>query len=325
MKRRHVVALPFGMALAGPRTVLAQPAQRVYRVGLVLPTSAGARSEAFLAGMKALGYTEGHNVKIEMRFADGQADRLPGLVAEVLQQKVDVLVVGSTIGARAAKNASSTIPIVFAGSSDPVAGGIVTNLARPEANITGFSLAFGDGFAGKWLELLKEVSPRVTQFAVLWSSSNPAAARFVKELQTMARTLNLRLDAHLASTAPELDASLAAIASSAARGLIVMPSPFAVSKKETLVQFAANRRLPAIYFVDEFAIAGGLMTYGPSVTDSYRRAATHVDKILKGAKPADLPVEQPTRFELVINLKAAKALDLTIPQSLLLRADEVIQ
>lgn len=325
MKRRHVVELPFGLALAGPRTLLGQPAQRVHRVGLVSPTSPGARSEAFLAGMKALGYTEGHNVRIEMRFADGQADLLPGLVAEVLQQKVDVLVVGATIGARAAKNASSTIPIVFAGSSDPVAGGIVSNLARPEGNITGFSLAFGDGFAGKWLELLKEVSPRVTQFAALWSSSNPAAARFVKELQTMARTLNVRLDAHRASSLPELDASLAAIASSTARGLIVMPSPFAVSKKETLVQFAADRRLPAIYFAEDFAVAGGLMAYGPSVTDSYRRAAMHVDKILKGAKPADLPVEQPTRFELVINLKTAKALGLTIPQALLLRADEVIQ
>ena len=213
--------------------MLAQPAQRVYRVGLVAPTSAGARSEAFLA--------------------------------------------------------------------------------------------YGDGFVGKWLELLKEVSPRVTQFAALWSSSNPAAARFVKELQTMARALNLRLDVHLALTAPAPDVSLAAIASSAVRGLIVMPSPFAVLKKETLVQFAANRRLPAIYFVDDFAVAGGLLVYGPSVTDSYRRAATHVDKILKGAKPADLPVEQPTRFELVINLKTAKALGLTIPQALLLRADEVIQ
>jgi len=201
----------------------------------------------------------------------------------------------------------------------------VSNLARPEGNITGFSLAYGDGFAGKWLELLKEVAPKVAHFAALWSSSNAAATRFVKELQATARNLNLRLDVHHASTAPELDAALAAIASSGARGLVVTPSPFSVSRQDTLIQFAASNRLPTMYFAEDFANAGGLIAYGPSITDSYRRAATHVDKILKGAKPADLPVEQPTKFALVINLKAARALGITIPQSILLRADEVIQ
>lgn len=325
MKRRDVLVLPGGMALAWPLAALAQRAQRIHRIGFVSPTSRGARSDAFLMGLGELGYIEGHNVKVEMRFADGLPERIAGLVEEVLQVKVDVLVVGATIGARAAKRATTTVPIVFAGSSDPVAGGIVSNLARPEGNITGFSLAYGDGFAGKWLELLKEVAPKVAHFAALWSSSNAAATRFVKELQATARILNVRLDVHHASTAPELDEALAAIASSAARGLVVTPSPFSVSKQDTLIQFAANNRLPAMYFTEDFANAGGLIAYGPSITDSYRRAATHVDKILKGAKPADLPVEQPTKFALVINVKAARALGITIPQSILLRADEVIQ
>jgi putative ABC transport system substrate-binding protein len=325
MKRRAVMVLLGAAALVPPLAAWAQGAQRMHRIGFVSPTARGPRSDAFVQGLRELGHVEGRNVRIDMRFADGQPERLPGLVDEVLRLNPDVLMVGATIGARAAKNATTTVPIVFAGSSDPVAGGIVANLARPEGNVTGFSLAYGDGFAGKWLELLTQAVSGVSHVAVVWSSSNAAASRFVQELQLAGRTLNVRLDVHRASTDAELDQILAAITAGAARGLIVTPSPFFVSRQRNLVEFAAGRRLPAIYFAEEFTAAGGLMSYGPSITDSYRRAAAHVDKILRGAKPADLPVEQPTKFDLVINLKAAKALGLTIPSTLLLRADEVIQ
>jgi putative ABC transport system substrate-binding protein len=275
-------------------------------------------------GLREHGYVDGHNVTVEMRFGEGRPERIPGLLEELIRLKVDVLVVGATIGALAAKKATTTIPVVFAGSSDPVAGGVVSDLARPGGNITGFALAYGDGLPGKWLELLKEAAPAVSQIAVLWSSSNAAAERFVTELRKAAEKLNVRLDARHAAKPPELDAALAAIGRSAAHGLIVTPSPFAATHRDKLVQFAASRKLPTMYFVDDFVEAGGLMSYGPSITDTYRRAASHVDKILRGAKPADLPVEQPTRFELVINRKTAGTLELKIPQSLVLRADRVI-
>lgn len=259
-----------------------------------------------------------------MRFADGRPERLDDLVRELITLKVDVLVVGATIGARAAKKATATIPIVFAGSSDPVAAGIVSNLARPGGNITGLSLSYGGGFAAKWLELLKEAAPDLSQVAVLWSSSNAAAAGFVREVQAAAQSVGTKLEIHHAANASELEAALAAIGRGKARGLIVIPSPFAATSRISLVQFAASRRLAAMYFGDEFVEAGGLMSYGPSIADTYRRAAGHVDRILKGAKPGDLPVEQPTKFELVVNLKAASSLGLKIAPSVLLRADRVI-
>jgi putative ABC transport system substrate-binding protein len=322
-RRDTLIALLF--LSTAPLAADVQRAERVPLIGFVSPTSHGPRNVAFLQGLRELGYVEGRNVNVELRFADGRPERLPGLVDELVRLKVDVLVVGATIGARAAKRATTTIPIVFAGSSDPVAGGIVTNLARPEGNITGLSFAYGDGFAGKWLELLKEAVPGVSQFAALWSSSNPAAVRFVSELQGAARRLNVRLDIHHAATLSELDAALAAIGSSDARGLIVAPSPFSVTHQDKLIRFAATKQLPTMYFVEDFADAGGLMSYGPNIIDVYRRAAKYVDKILKGAKPGDLPVEQPTMFELIVNLKTANALGLKIPQSILLRADRVIK
>ena len=322
-RRRLLVA--GGSLLLAPLLARAQGAQKVYRIGFLSPTAPGLRDQAFLRGMRELGYVEGRNVHIEMRFAEGRPERLPGLAEELIGLKPDVLAVGSTIGARAVKKATTTIPIVFAGSSDPVAGGLVPNLAHPGGNITGFSLAYGDGFAGKWMELLKEVAPEVSHVAALWSSSNAAAVRFVKELQTAARKLDVALDVHLARNLPELDVALAAIGRSRAQGLIVVPSPFAATQRRKLVQFAAGERLPAVYFFEKFANAGGLMSYGPDFADVYRRAASHVDRILKGAKPGDLPVENPTKFDLVVNLKTAKALGITIPQSILLRADRVIE
>lgn len=325
MDRRTFIGAFAGGLLATPRLADGQRAERLHVVGFVSPVAPGPRDAAFLQGLQELGYVEGRNIRVELRFAEGRPERLPELIGELVRLHVDVLVVGATIGAREARKATATIPIVFAGASDPVAGGIVTSLARPGGNVTGFSLAIGDGFAAKWLELLKEAAPNVAHFATLWSSSNAAAANYVKELEAAARLLNVRLDAHQAANAVELDDAFAAIGRGAARGLIVMPSPFAVSQQDRLIWFAADRRLPAIYFAEEFADAGGLMSYGPSYRDAYRRAASYVDKILKGAKPGDLPVQQPTTFKLVINLRTAKALSMTIPQSLLLRADEVIQ
>jgi putative ABC transport system substrate-binding protein len=325
MDRRTFIGAFAGGLLAAPRFADGQRAERLHVVGFLSPVAPGPRDAAFLQGLRELGYVEGRNIRVELRFAEGRPERLPELVGELVGLKVDVLVVGATIGAREARKATATIPIVFAGASDPVAGGIVASLARPGGNVTGFSLAIGDGFAAKWLELLKEAAPGVSHFAALWSSSNAAAASYVKELEAAARMSNVRLDAHQAANPVELDDALAAIGRSATRGLIVMSSPFAAIQQDRLIRFAADRSLPAIYFAEEFAYAGGLMSYGPSYRDAYRRAASYVDKILKGAKPGDLPVQQPTTFKLVINLKIAKVLGLTMPQSLLLRADEVIR
>jgi putative ABC transport system substrate-binding protein len=322
---RRAVLCAGAALLAVPFAGEAQRAERSHRIGFVSPTPRGPRNDAFVRGLRELGYVEGHNVSIEMRFADGRPERLPGLVEELIRLKPDVLVVGATIGARAAKSATTTIPVVFAGSSDPVAAGIVSNLARPEGNITGISLAYGDGLAGKWLELLKEIVPGAAHVAAVWSSTNSAASRLVDELRVAARTMNVGFEPHDATNPAELDVALSAIGSSGAQGLIVCPSPFAATHAEKLVQFAAGKRVPAIYFVEDFVEAGGLMSYGPSIADAYRKAARHVDRILRGAKPKDLPVEQPTRFELIINLKTAGNVGVGIPKSLLLRADRLIE
>ena len=323
MKRRELllaISVLLGVPLAQGRE-----AATVVRIGFLSPVSPGARDKAFLQGLREFGYVEGRNVTVEMRFAEGRPERLAGLVQELLRLKVDVLVVGATIGARAAKEATATVPIVFAGSSDPVAGGIVASLARPGGNITGFSTAYGDRFAGKWLELLKEATPDVSHVAALWSSSNAAAVRFVEILRSAAHSLKVTLDVHHAANPGELDQALAAIGNGGAQALIVTPSPFAVTQQRKIVHYAAVRRLPAMYFDESFVEAGGLMSYGPNIPDSYRRAASHVDKILKGTKPGDLPVEQPTKFELVVNRQTARALGITLAGSILLRVDRVIE
>ena len=236
------------------------------------------------------------------------------------------MVVGSTLGALAAKRATTTLPIVFAGLIDPVASGIVTSFAHPGGNITGVTFGIGGaGFAGKWVELLKEAAPNMSHVAALGNSASPLLATLVPEMQAAAQTLNVRLDVLDAGTLTKLDGAFAAISASRVQGVIVTADPFFSANRVRLVQFDASKRLPEVYFTRDFVDAGGLMSYGASRPESFRRAATYVDKILKGAKPADLPIEQPTKFELVINLKTAKALRLTIPQSVLLRADEVLQ
>jgi putative ABC transport system substrate-binding protein len=316
------------LLIAGSVAVHAQQAAKVYRIGYVTPSSRSADPSfaAFRQGLRELGYVEGKNVIVEARFAEGLAERLPGLVAELIELKVDVLLAGSPLGAVTAKKASTTVPIVFAGVGDPVSSGIVASLARPGGNITGVaSGASVASFGEKWLELLKEAVPGVLQVAVLANRSNTSNSPFLKGIEAAARTLKVKIDILDAGNAAELDRALATIGASKAQGMIVTSDPFLYNTRATIVQFAASKRLPAMYFFKPFAEAGGLMSYGASLEESYRRAATYVDKILKGAKPADLPIEQPTRFELVINMKTARALGLRIPQSLLLRADHVIE
>ena len=282
--------------------------------------------DAFQQGMRELGYIEGKNVAFEARTADGRRERLPGLAAELVKMKVNIIVAGSPLGASTAKKATTTIPIVFAGVGDPVTTGIVTSLARPGGNITGVAVgASGPGLGGKWLELLKEAAPDLSHVAALANRANPSNSPYLKGVEAAARALSTKLEIFDAGDSAELDRALAAVGASKAQAMIVTVDPFLFVARERLVQFASQNRLPAMYFFKHFAEAGGLMSYGASLDESYRRAATYVDKILKGAKPGDLPIEQPTRYELVINTKTAKALGLKIPQSLLLRADRVIE
>ncbi|MFI5326913.1 MAG: ABC transporter substrate-binding protein [Candidatus Rokuibacteriota bacterium] len=328
MPRRAFMGIIAGGLLAAPLAAEGQQSPRVYRIGVVSPISATPNPtvDALRQGLRELGYVEGQHFILEARFAEGRTERLPELVAETIRLKVDVLVVGSTLGAVAAKRTTTTVPVVFAGLYDPVGPGIVASLARPGANITGASMGIGgSGFAGKWVELLKESAPGVSYVAVLANLASPLGALLLPDIQEAARTMNVKLDVLGAENVADLDRALAAIGASGAQGIIVTIDPLFVANRTKLVQFAAGKRLPAVYFTKLFADAGGLMTYGGSLEDSWRRAATYVDKILKGTKPADLPIGQPTRFELVINLKTAKVLGLTIPPSLLQRADQVIE
>ena len=320
---RSLVAAVIVLFLAGP--VSDQPTTSLHRIGLVSLTETSSR-QALHLGLRELGYVEGTNLVIERRSADGRPERLPGLIAELIRLKVDLLVVASTATALAAKEATTTIPIVFVSVIDPVTPGIVANLARPGGNITGVTAWIGSsGFAGKWVALLKEAAPHVSHVAVLSNSANRQTATQLSEIQAAAQTLRMKADVHDAGNAASLDKALAAIGATGAKGIVVAGDPVFTANRAKLIGFATSKRLPAVYFWKLFAESGGLLAYGASQEESYRRAATYVDKILKGARPADLPVEQPTKFELVVNLKAAKAIGLTVPQSLLLRADHVIE
>ena len=312
--------------LAAPLVAEAQQAGKVPLIGFA---EAGSRSvnqhfaDAFRQGLLEVGYTDGRNIRIEERWADGRPERFQNLLADLLRLKVDVLVAASTPGAVAAKQATPTVPIVFVGVSDPVGLSLVESLARPGGNLTGLSTASGERFAGKWVELLKEVAPQASRVAVLFNPLQPTPALLAMEMAAM--TLGMRLHEIDVRDESELDAAFTTMARDGAKGLVVVTDPFTLRNRARIVGLAATRHLPAVYGFGEFARTGGLMAYGPNVREMFRRAATYVDRILKGAKPADLPVEQPTKFELVINLRTAKALGLTIPPSLLLRADEVIQ
>ena len=274
--------------------------------------------------MRELGYVEGQNLVVESRWAEDRYDRLPALTAEVLQQKVDVLVTVATAGAIAAKNASSTIPIVGIGMADPLRTGLVSSLARPGGNLTGLSMGWGEGMAGKWLELLQETVPRLSTLAVVANPGNPLVRDLAKDLEAIAPTRGLKLRSIEVREPKDLDRAFGQ-AARRAQAVLVLPDPMIAAHLKQVTALAAKYRLPAMYYLREFVDAGGLMAYGPDLAVMTRRAAEYVDKILNGARPGDLPIEQPTKFELVVNLKTAKALGLTIPESILVRADEVIR
>lgn len=316
--------LAAALLIAASGAAAAQP-PKPYRVAFVTTGSQGTAIEAFRQGLREAGYVEGRDVVIEARFAAGRQELLPGLVAEVIRPKPDVLVVVSTSTALAAKKATSTIPIVFASVFDPVAAGLVASLARPGGNITGTAMGVGGAFGGKWVELLKEAVPGLSRAAVIWNSANESSAQSAESIQAAARALKVRLEMFDAGSAEQLDAALTAVARSRTQGLIIAPDPVFNANRAKLVRFAATQRLPAVYFFRSFAEAGGLLSYGANNADSIRSAAHYVDRIFRGAKPADMPIDQPTRFDLVINLKAARVLGLEIPRSLLVRADETIE
>jgi len=283
------------------------------------------RLDAFRQGLRELGWVEGQNLVIDYRSAEGKLDRLPDLAAELVRLKVDIIVAVPTPAAAAAKNAIETIPIVMIGVGDPVGTGLIASLARPGGNATGLSFSVGLEIAGKLLELLKETVPKVRRVAILSNPANPVQPLLIREVNVAARSLGVQLQ-HLEARGPnEFDGAFAAMAKERVGALLIVADGMLIFHRTRLADLAARSRLPAAYGWREHVEAGGLMSYGPSLRDLFRRAATYVDKILKGAKPADLPVEQPTKFELVINLKTAKALGLTIPQSVLGRADQVIE
>jgi putative ABC transport system substrate-binding protein len=312
--------------LATPLATEAQEA-RGHRIGFISSASSSsmaARDEAFRQGLRALGYVVGQNITIEYRWADGQNERLPGFAAELVNLKLDVIVTHGVVATRAVKQATTTIPIVIAAADDPLATGLVASLARPGGNITGLSVVTPD-LTEKRLELLKEILPGRTLVAVLWNSSNPISEQELRKTEAAARALGLQLHSLGVKDPGELASAFSSMKRERAGALFVLSDAMFFGQRKEIVGLAASNRLPLVAHLREFAGAGGLMTYGPKVVDLHRRAATYVDKILKGANPGELPVEQPTKFELVINMKTAKALGLTIPPTLLLRADEVIE
>jgi len=314
--------------LTAPLAAEAQQAGRVPRIGFLATGShsdMSPRLDAFRQGLRELGWVEGQNIVIDYRSAEGKLDRLPDLAAELVRLKVDIIVAVPTPAAAAAKNAIETIPIVMIGVGDPVGTGLIASLARPGGNATGLSFSVGLEIAGKLLELLKETVPKVRRVAILSNPANPVQPLLIREVNVAARSLGVQLQ-HLEARGPnEFDGAFAAMAKERVGALLIVADGMLIFHRTRLADLAARSRLPAAYGDRVHVEAGGLMSYGPSVRDLFRGSATFVDKILKGAKPGDLPVEQPTKFELVINLKTAKALGLTIPQSLLQRADEVIQ
>jgi putative ABC transport system substrate-binding protein len=327
MQRREFITLLGGSAVAWPLAARAQRPEKIPSVGILWQNPLAPTVQlvdAFRQGLRELGYVEGQNITIELRSAEGRVERLPALAAELVRLNVDVIMTATTPSIRAAQQATKTIPIVMGNSQDPVSEGFVASLARPRGNITGQSLQSPD-LAAKRLQLLKEVVPTVSRIAVLWNSGDPALALSFKETAAAAQTLHVQLQSLRVRGHEEFKTAFRAAVQDGAEALVVLEDALTYPHRTEIAELAKSNRLPAMYGLREFAEAGGLMAYGPNLVAIYRQAATYVDKILKGARPADLPVEQPTRFELVINLKTAKALGLTIPPSLIAVADQVIE
>jgi putative ABC transport system substrate-binding protein len=327
MTRRFIAVLLITWTLALTSHAKAQQTGKVPRVGYLNATSAelGTPSlEAFRQGLRDLGYDEGKNIVIEYRYGDGKLTRLGALAAELVRLKVDIIFALGPQDAKAAKDATTTIPIVMAWHTDPVGSGFVSSLARPGGNITGSSILTPE-LSGKQLELLKETVPKLTRVAVLVDSLEPGNAQNLKDVELAARALGIKLQLLNVTSHNDIEMAFRSAAKERANGGLVLPSPVSWIKRTEIAERAIKSRLPMIYWRSELVDAGGLMFYGPNFTDLYRRAATFVDKILKGAKPGDIPVEQPKAFEFVMNLKAASQIGLTVPPNVLVRADRVIK
>ena len=324
MRRREFIGLVSAAVATWPLVARAQRTTKLPSLGFLTAGTGSPGLPALLERLRQLDWIEGKTIRIEYRYAENYNDRLPELAADLVHRNVNVIVAAGTLAALAAKQATTTIPIVMASAGDPLGSGLVSSLARPGGNVTGLSLMMSD-LSGKRLELLKDLVPGLSRVAVLWNSTNPYDKSVFEETEEAARTLRIEVQS-LAVKSPADFATVFGLAKQKRPdALFTIDDPLTLTELKQIVDFAAANRLPAIYGIEEFAQAGGLMTYGASIPDLYRRAAGYVDKILRGAKPSELPVEQPTKFDLVINLKTAKMLGIVVPQTLLVAADRVIE
>jgi ABC-type uncharacterized transport system substrate-binding protein len=329
MRRREFITLVGGAAAAWPLAARAQQGERMRRIGVLTTLAADdpvsrSRATAFAQGLQELGWTDGRNVRIDYRWAAGDAERFRKYAAELVALAPDVILAAASPSLMALQQASRTVPIVFVQVIDPVGGGFVESLARPGGNATGFTL-YEYGISGKWLELLKEIAPRVSRVAIIRDPTLTSGTGQFAAIQSVAPSLGVEVSPVNVRDAGEIERTLTAFARSPNVGLIVTASPPAVVHRDLIVRLATQHRLPAVYWQRFYVADGGLIAYGPDPVDQYRQAAGYVDRILKGEKPADLPVQAPTKYELVINLKTAKALGIDVPTTLLARADEVIE
>jgi putative ABC transport system substrate-binding protein len=329
MRRREFIRLIGGAAAAWPLAARAQQPDRLRRIGFVTVNDesdpeAQLMVAAFRKGLEEFGWTDGRNIRIDYRFGGGDATLMPKLAKELVELRPDMIVAATTTAATAVRQLTLSIPIVFVQVPDPVAAGFVTNLARPDGNITGFT-NFEFSIGGRWLQVIKECAPGVSRVAVVFDPANPAWAAYMRTIETAAPSFNVHLTPAGVRNAAEIETNFTAFAREPNGALVVLPSPVNTQQRETIIAMAARHRLPAVYPYRYFVTNGGLMSYGVDLPDLYKQAASYVDRLLKGAKPADLPVQLPTKFEFIINLKTAKALGLTVPSSLLATANEVIE
>jgi putative ABC transport system substrate-binding protein len=328
MKRREFITLVGGAAATWPLVARAQQSSQMRRIALLMAAGdegpGQAQAKAFQAGLETLGWIDGRNLRIEIRWAAGNIERYGALAAELIGLAPEVIVTQSNTVTTVVSRLTRTIPIVFAGASDPLETGLITNMARPGGNVTGFA-QLEIAIAGKYLELLKEAAPRLTRVAVLYGRGGITGSEFLKKIGALAPSFRVQASSIPTNDPDEIDRAINAFSREPNGGLIVLSGPTATARRERIFALAAQHRLPAIYPYRFFATDGGLMSYGPDIIEQYRRAASYVDRILKGEKPADLPVQAPTRYETVLNVRTAKALGLTVPPGLLVAADEVIE